>query len=217
MKIMRGTTTSAIRCLLNLCIQYSFTLQSINFVAKEIMKKYIQCFALAALGSTSFYSMADTFGSISYQRISDEQQIGSEVRDFDVQAAVISLGYELPLSRDFKFVPKISYGSGMGDDDLAGLRFGGDQLINDNVSLDRLFAISASLQYAFSSKTYAFISAQYTDSSYETEFFGLDISESSAGAALGFGLTAIEDLDVVLAAQTSGDRSAFELGLRYHF
>ncbi|WP_018984889.1 hypothetical protein [Salinimonas chungwhensis] len=181
------------------------------------MKKHIHCFALAALYSASFYSMADTFGSISYQRISDEQQIGSQVRDFDVQAAVISLGYELSFSPDFKFVPKISYGEGIGDDDLSDVRFGGDLLTSDNVSLDRLYGISASLQYGFSSKAYAFLSAQYSDSSYEVESTGQDISGSGAGAALGVGINAIEDLDVVLAAQTSGDRSSFELGLRYHF
>jgi hypothetical protein len=162
-------------------------------------------------------TFANVFGSVGFERLNEELSIGINDILIDVNSIYASAGYQFPIANDISFVPEISVGKGLRGDKVDKFSFGGDLLGKEEITLNMLLSVSASIQYQALPSVYTFGSVIYSNAEYKVEITKEDIKNSGFGIAAGLGYSIVEDLDIMLIASSVDDRKSLKLGLRYHF
>ncbi len=129
--------------------------------------------ALALIG-TSFASQANWQAGVGYVNLSDSE--GGDSISLD--ALVGSLGYKFKSGENFYFMPELRLGTGMGDDDLYGVK----------VEVESFVALSLRGQYELESGLYLYGAPSYANLEVKASGYGESATEDEWEFGLGGGI-----------------------------
>ncbi|MFY8273291.1 outer membrane protein [Pseudoalteromonas sp. SSDWG2] len=129
--------------------------------------------ALALVG-TSFASQANWQAGVGYVNLSDSEGGDS----ISLNALVGSLGYKFKSSDSFYFMPELRLGTGLGDDDLYGIK----------VEVESFMALSLRGQYDFDNGMYLYGAPSYANVEVKASGYGASATEDEWEFGLGGGL-----------------------------
>lgn len=136
-----------------------------------MFKKSLLAFALAA---TSFTSLADWTGGVSYVNISSDSDSG----DLNLGALAASVGYEIESSENFSWIPELRIGLGVKEDSVS--RFSGT-----DIEVERMLSFSFKGQYQVNRGLYVHLAPIYTNLEVKAAGHGYSVSDDEW--ELGFG------------------------------
>lgn len=160
------------------------------------------------LAATSFSSLANWTGGVSYINISDN------VGYSDISLGVVagSLGYEFNTSEKFSLVPELRIGLGIKDDEF-------DWIVDVDVEVERFVSFSVRGQYDFNNTWYAYAAPSYTNlelkASLDDYFDSAD--ESEFGFSAGFGINLTETTAIEVTFEDFDGTNLVGAGLKFAF
>lgn len=162
----------------------------------------------AVLASTSFSSLANWTGGVSYIKMSDE--INHSDLTFGVVAG--SLAYEYKKSDKFSLVPELRVGTGIKDDTI-------DWIVDIDIDVKRFISLSVRGQYDFNNKWYGFAAPSYSNVDVEASRNGYSVSEDEweFGYNAGFGINVSETTAIEVMFEDFDGTKLVGAGLKFAF
>lgn len=160
------------------------------------------------LAATSFSSLANWTGGVSYINISDDAGWS------DISLGVIagSVGYEFNTSEKFSVVPEFRLGLGIKDDTI-------DWIVDVDVEVKRFVSLSVRGQYDFNNTWYAYAAPSYSNLDLKASRDGFSASDDEweFGYNAGFGINLSDTTAIEVTFEDFDGTDLVGAGLKFAF
>ena len=166
------------------------------------MKKFI---SIVLLSMMPFAANAEWVGGVGYFNISDSES-GISI---SLDGIAVSLGYNFDREGNFSFMPELRVGTGVGDDDLFGVK----------IEIESFVAFSIRGQYDFDSGAYLFAAPAYANLDLKGSAGGYSASEDEweFGVGGGVGYKFSEKTSGELSYETYDGADVIGIAVKFSF
>jgi opacity protein-like surface antigen len=131
------------------------------------------------IAGTSFSSLANWVGGVSYINLSDKE----DGIDISLGGVTGSIGYQINTDNNFYFMPEVRIGTGISEDSVSMFD------VNVNIDMDSFIALSIRGQYELDNGVYLFAAPSYANVEFTASASqgGQSASETEDSWEFGFG------------------------------